>query len=89
MYFAGALQNATNTIVENQRLITKVYFPRLALPLSAVLSGLVDFGVSFLMFVVLMIYYRIPTHRGAALVSRIPVARGPDWRWAWACGFRR
>jgi lipopolysaccharide transport system permease protein len=59
MYFASALQNSTNTIVENQRLITKVYFPRLTLPLSSVLSGLVDFGVSFLMFVVLMIYYRI------------------------------
>jgi lipopolysaccharide transport system permease protein len=59
MYFASALQNSTNTIVENQRLITKVYFPRLALPFSSVLSGLVDFGVSFLMFVALMIYYRI------------------------------
>ena len=59
MYFATALQNATNTIVDNQRLITKVYFPRLALPLSSVLSGLVDFGISFLMFVVLMIYYGI------------------------------
>ncbi|HVB58245.1 MAG TPA: ABC transporter permease [Candidatus Acidoferrales bacterium] len=59
MYFASALQNATNTIVENQRVITKVYFPRLALPLAAVLAGLVDFGISFLMFVVLMLYYRI------------------------------
>lgn len=59
MYFASALQSATNTIVENQRLITKVYFPRLALPLSAVLSGLVDFGISFLMFVAMVIYYRI------------------------------
>jgi lipopolysaccharide transport system permease protein len=59
MYFAAALQNATNTIVENQRVITKVYFPRLALPLASVLSGLVDFGVSFVMFVVLMIYYGI------------------------------
>jgi lipopolysaccharide transport system permease protein len=66
MYFAGALQNATNTIVENQRLITKVYFPRLALPLSAVLSGLVDFCVSFSMFVAMMIYYRI--HPSAALL---------------------
>ena len=66
MYFATALQNATNTIVENQRLITKVYFPRLALPLSAVLSGLVDFGVSFLMFIAMMIYYRI--HPTAALL---------------------
>jgi lipopolysaccharide transport system permease protein len=59
MYFAAALVNATNTIVENQRLITKVYFPRLALPLSAVLSGLVDFAVSFVMFIIMMIYYRI------------------------------
>jgi lipopolysaccharide transport system permease protein len=59
MYFASSLQNATNTIVENQRVITKVYFPRLALPLSSVLSGLVDFGVSFLMFVAMMIYYGI------------------------------
>jgi len=66
MYFATALQNATNTIVENQRLITKVYFPRLALPLSAVLSGLVDFGISFLMFIAMMIYYHI--HPTAALL---------------------
>jgi lipopolysaccharide transport system permease protein len=66
MYFAAALQNATNTIVENQRLITKVYFPRLALPLSAVVSGLVDFGVSFLMFLVIMAYYRI--RPGAAML---------------------
>ena len=66
MYFAAALQNATNTIVENQRLITKVYFPRLALPLSSVLSGLVDFGISFLMFVVMMVYYGI--RPGAAVL---------------------
>src|ERR1700722_390277 len=59
MYFAASLQNATSTIVENQRLITKVYFPRLALPLSSVLSGLVDFGISFLMFIAIMVYYRI------------------------------
>lgn len=58
-YFSSALQNATNTIVENQRVVTKVYFPRLILPLSAVLSGLFDFGISFLMFIVLMLYYRI------------------------------
>jgi lipopolysaccharide transport system permease protein len=59
MYFAGALQNSTNSIVENQRLITKVYFPRLALPLSSVLSGLVDFAFSFLMFVAMMVYYGV------------------------------
>ncbi len=70
MYFAAALQNATNTIVENQRLITKVYFPRLALPISSVLSGLVDFGVSFLMFVAMMLYYGI---RPTAAVLWLPV----------------
>ena len=59
MYFASSLQNATNKIVENQNVITKVYFPRLVLPISAVLSGLVDFAISFLMFVAIMIYYRI------------------------------
>jgi lipopolysaccharide transport system permease protein len=69
MYFAASLQNATNTIVENQRLITKVYFPRLALPLSSVLSGLVDFGISFLMFVAMMIYYGI---RPTAAVLWLP-----------------
>lgn len=59
MYFAASLQNATNVIVDNQRVITKVYFPRLALPLSAVLSGLVDFAISFLMFVAMMAYYHV------------------------------
>src|SRR5580658_7158372 len=70
MYFAVALQNATNTIVDNQRLVTKVYFPRLALPLSSVLSGLVDFGISFLMFIPMMAYYRI---RPTAAVLWLPV----------------
>lgn len=58
-YFATALQNTTNIIVEQQRLITKIYFPRLVLPISAVLSGLVDFAVAFGMLIVLMLYYRI------------------------------
>jgi homopolymeric O-antigen transport system permease protein len=59
MYFSNSLQNATGAIVQNQNMITKVYFPRLALPLSAVLSGLVDFGIGFLMFVAMMIYYGV------------------------------
>jgi len=48
MYFAGALQGATNVVVEQQRVITKVYFPRLVLPLSAVVGGLLDFAIAFL-----------------------------------------
>jgi lipopolysaccharide transport system permease protein len=59
MYFSGALQNATNVVVEQQHVITKVYFPRLVLPLSAVVSGLVDFSIGFAVFLGMMVYYRI------------------------------
>jgi lipopolysaccharide transport system permease protein len=58
-YFSTALQAGTMTIVGNQHMITKVYFPRLILPLSAVLSGLVDFAISFLMLLALFEYYGI------------------------------
>jgi homopolymeric O-antigen transport system permease protein len=62
-YFATSLQNATNVVVEQQRVITKVYFPRVVLPVSAVLSGLVDFAVAFGMMLVLMAYYHIAPTR--------------------------
>src|SRR5438105_723683 len=58
-YFATGLQNATNVVVEQQRLITKIYFPRLVLPVSAVLSGLIDFAVAFGMLIALIVYYHI------------------------------
>ncbi len=58
-YFAAALQASTNVVVEQQRVITKVYFPRVVLPISSVLSGLVDFAISFVVFAFLMAYYRI------------------------------
>jgi len=59
MYFASALQNATNVVVEQQQVITKVYFPRLVLPLSAVASGLVDFAIGFIVLLGIMAYYHI------------------------------
>jgi lipopolysaccharide transport system permease protein len=59
MYFATALQNATNVVVEQQQVITKVYFPRLVLPLSAVVAGLLDFGISFVVFLGMMAYFHI------------------------------
>ena len=62
-YFATGLQNATNVIVEQQRLLTKIYFPRVVLPISAVLSGLVDFAVAFAMLIALMVYYHIAPGR--------------------------
>jgi lipopolysaccharide transport system permease protein len=59
IYFAGALQHATNTMVENQRVITKVYFPRLLLPMASVASGLVDLAFGFVVFLGMLLYYRI------------------------------
>jgi lipopolysaccharide transport system permease protein len=58
-YFAGSLSRATISLVGSSNLITKVYFPRLIIPISGVLSGLLDFGVAFLILIGLMIYYRI------------------------------
>jgi len=61
-YFATALTSATNTVVDHQRVITKVYFPRMILPFSAVLSGLVDFSIGFVLLIGLMLYYHlVPT----------------------------
>lgn len=68
MYFASALTNATNTVVEQERVITKVYFPRVLLPTSAVVSGLVDFTVSLLMFMGMMLYYRMTPKATAIFV---------------------
>jgi len=59
MYFANALTGAANVVVEHQHVITKVYFPRLILPCSAVLSGLMDFGIAFMVLLGLMLFYGI------------------------------
>jgi lipopolysaccharide transport system permease protein len=58
-YFAYSLNYATNTVVDNQNLLTKVYFPRLVLPISAVLSGLVDFSIGFVALLLVTLGYRI------------------------------
>lgn len=57
--FAFALTESSNSLVANQNLITKVYFPRLAVPIGAMLAGLVDFGISFLVLLGLLFYYGI------------------------------
>jgi lipopolysaccharide transport system permease protein len=57
--FANALTESSNSLVGNQNLITKVYFPRLVIPIAAVLSGLVDFLIAFVILVGMMLYYGI------------------------------
>jgi len=57
--FSGALQRAGTSLVTNANLITKVYFPRLVIPISAVAAGLVDFVISFVVLLGLILYYKI------------------------------
>ena len=52
-YFGQALSNCTNIVVANQHVITKVYFPRLILPLAAVCSGVVDLAIGFVVMIIL------------------------------------
>jgi lipopolysaccharide transport system permease protein len=58
-YFATALAQAGNSLVEQHQLLTKVYFPRLLLPLAAVLAGLVDLAISFVMLLVVLAWFGI------------------------------
>lgn len=73
--FAHALTESSNSLVANERLITKVYFPRLVVPIAAVLGGLVDFAVAFVILLVMMLYYSIvPTVAIVALPGFILLA---------------
>ena len=58
-FFANGLTQSTNSLVGSQGLITKVYFPRLAVPIAAVASGLVDFAIAFAVLLGLMLYFGI------------------------------
>ena len=57
--FVTALNQGSRSLVAHNDMITKIYFPRLILPLSSVLSGLVDFAVAFVILIGLMFYYKI------------------------------
>jgi lipopolysaccharide transport system permease protein len=57
--FAHALTESSNSLVASQNLITKVYFPRLIVPISAVLGGLLDFAIAFVILLVMLFYYGI------------------------------
>ena len=56
-FFSNSLRLASNSLIGSAHLITKIYFPRLAIPIATVLSGVVDFGVAFLMLLAMMLYY--------------------------------
>jgi lipopolysaccharide transport system permease protein len=59
MFFATAVTAAGNSVVQSERLITKVYFPRLTIPLATVAAAVVDFLIAFGLLLVLMLWYGI------------------------------
>lgn len=58
-FFANAITASGNSLVGSAHLITKVYFPRLIVPAAAILAGLVDFLLAFILLCLLMVYYRV------------------------------
>jgi lipopolysaccharide transport system permease protein len=71
-YFSSCITATSNTFVANAGIFGKVYFPRLVIPLSTVLSNIIKFGIQFLLLLVMMIYY---SFRG------FPIHFGIAWLW--------
>jgi lipopolysaccharide transport system permease protein len=59
-YFSQAVGRAAGSLVENRHVISKVYFPRMVIPLAGAVSGLVDFGASFVVFLGMLLIYGMP-----------------------------
>jgi lipopolysaccharide transport system permease protein len=67
-FFSNAVSTASNSLVNSANVITKVYFPRVIIPLAAVGAGLVDFTVAFGLLIILLVWYHIPLTPWFALV---------------------
>ena len=65
--FATAVTQAGQSLMANANLVNKVYFPRLILPIASMGNGIVDFGVSFVMLLVLMVWYGVGFHASLLL----------------------
>ncbi|HIQ08073.1 MAG TPA: ABC transporter permease, partial [Anaerolineaceae bacterium] len=73
--FAKALNDASRSLVGGRNMLTKVYFPRLILPLASLLGGLVDFAIAFLVLLGMMWYYRVPlTPQAWTVLLFLPLA---------------
>jgi lipopolysaccharide transport system permease protein len=67
-FFASGLAGASNSLIGSSSLITKVYFPRLIIPIGSVVSGLVDFALAFLVLIGMMVYYGVVPSAAALLL---------------------
>jgi len=67
-FFENSITTSTTSLVTNANMVTKVYFPRLFVPIASVISGLVDFFVAFTVLIGMMIYYQIAPTVGVLLL---------------------
>jgi lipopolysaccharide transport system permease protein len=72
-YFSGSLTMASNSIVSNTSLITKVYFPRILLPAAAVIGSLIDLGIASVILIGLLIFYQVPLTPGLLILPLIMI----------------
>lgn len=61
-FFSHSMNQAAGSLISDERLVTKVYFPRLFIPLAPVLGGLVDFGIAFLLLFLMVFVYGVGLH---------------------------
>ena len=69
--FSTALGSAGRSMLSNRSILTKVYFPRLIIPLSSVLGGLVDFGISFIFLIGMMLFWNVKPSIGLVTLPLI------------------
>jgi lipopolysaccharide transport system permease protein len=67
-YFSATVTRASNILVDSASLVTKVYFPRLLLPLSAGVSGVVDLGIAFVLLIGMMLFYGLTPTWGVLMI---------------------
>lgn len=73
-FFSSALSETSNVLISNQSIITKVYFPRLILPLSSVATKLVDFAIASVILAGMMIYYGYTPHLSGLFILPLLLA---------------
>jgi lipopolysaccharide transport system permease protein len=70
-YFSKAVTESSESLIKNTNLLSKVYFPRLIIPLTPILSGLLDFGISFATLICMAMYFRIYPSLSIAIVPAL------------------
>lgn len=74
-FFSSALSEASNSLINNANMISKIYFPRLIMPASAVIVALVDFLITFVILLAMMLFYGIaPTWKILAIIPLTGIA---------------